>query len=257
MHCLNCNTSITSERYCPNCGARIIRNRLSLKAIFSQINREFFSVDNKLFKTLLHLITKPQDVIVGYIDGLRKKYVDAIPFLAIAVTILGFQFFILKEFFPEVMSVNYTPTGNAQLDAMNSRINEFVFDYLGVITIVTLPMLALFTFLLFASKKTYNFTEHIVMNIYVTGEYTILVVLINLIGLSLGISFVSIVTFTSLLSYGYVIYSFKKIFNSSYFSSFWRVLLALIMQMLIVGILVVLAGIIYGIMNPDILKPVN
>ncbi len=43
MVCKNCGTPHSkNQRYCLECGARIIRNRLTLKALFQQINVEFF-----------------------------------------------------------------------------------------------------------------------------------------------------------------------------------------------------------------------
>ncbi|MDT0557016.1 DUF3667 domain-containing protein [Ichthyenterobacterium sp. W332] len=257
MICENCNTALSNERYCPQCGARVIRNRLTLKTLFAQLNREFLSLDNKLIRTFIDLLIKPQNVIVGYIEGLRKKYVDAIPYLALSITLLGFQFLIFKEFFPEVMTTDFTQTGNAQIDEFNAKINEYVFDYLGIITIVTLPILAFFTYLLFSGNKNYNFTEHIVMNIYITSQYTITTALITIVGLSLGLPFTWLITFTSLFSYGYVIYGFMKIYDMSILNSFFRILLALIMQILIITILVFAVGIVYGMLHPELFKPIQ
>ena len=79
MNCKNCHTELSEhDDYCRNCGARIIRNRLTFRNLFEHLSETFFNYDNKLLRTLIDLIKKPEDVIVGYINGVRKKYVNPI-----------------------------------------------------------------------------------------------------------------------------------------------------------------------------------
>ena len=82
MECKNCELSIqTHHNYCPSCGAKVIRNRLTIKALFAHFSEQFLNYDNKFLKTFRQLTTKPETVTDCYIHGTRKRYVNVISFL--------------------------------------------------------------------------------------------------------------------------------------------------------------------------------
>ena len=60
-----------SKNYCPDCGAKHIRNRLTTIILLNQINDQFLSIDNRFLITFLDLFKKPEKVINGYINGLQ------------------------------------------------------------------------------------------------------------------------------------------------------------------------------------------
>ena len=103
-NCKNCNTQLLSKNdFCPSCGGKVIRNRLTLKALFSNFSEQFLNYDNKFLKTFLHLFSKPEEVIDGYINGTRKKYVNVVSYFAIAITLSGLLMFVLNKFFPGLL----------------------------------------------------------------------------------------------------------------------------------------------------------
>ena len=88
MNCKNCNLLISDkDNFCNSCGAKVIRNRLTIKSLFEDFSEQFLNYDNKFLQTFLHLFTKPEVVIDGYINGTRKKYVNVISYFAIALTL--------------------------------------------------------------------------------------------------------------------------------------------------------------------------
>lgn len=102
MNCKNCHTELLQEDdYCRKCGGKVIRNRLSFKNLFEHLSETFFNYDNKLLRTFVQLIKNPEDVIVGYIDGVRKKYINPISFFGLSLTLSGLSIFILKKFYIE------------------------------------------------------------------------------------------------------------------------------------------------------------
>ena len=81
MECKNCSNQLsTNSDFCNSCGAKVIRNRLTLKNIFEHIIETFFNYDNKLLRTFIDLFKKPEKVIDGYINGVRKRYVNPISY---------------------------------------------------------------------------------------------------------------------------------------------------------------------------------
>ena len=86
MDCKNCSFLIQeNDNFCPSCGGKVIHNRLTIKNLFEHFSEQFLNYDNKFLQTFIHLFTKPEVVIGGYINGTRKKYVNAISFFAISV----------------------------------------------------------------------------------------------------------------------------------------------------------------------------
>ena len=97
MNCKNCNTSlIEGNDFCGFCGAKVIRNRLTIKNLLAHFSEQFLNYDNQFLKTFLHLFTKPEVVIGGYIDGTRKKHVNVISYFAIALTLFRITTFYFK-----------------------------------------------------------------------------------------------------------------------------------------------------------------
>jgi predicted amidophosphoribosyltransferase len=73
MNCKNCTYQLkTSNKFCPNCGAKIIHNRLTIKSLWGEISRQIFNYDNTFFKTVRHMFTQPEVVIDNFINGTRK-----------------------------------------------------------------------------------------------------------------------------------------------------------------------------------------
>ena len=68
MRCKNCQTKFLIESdFCYNCGAKVIRNRLTLKNLLNDFSEQFLNYDNKFLQTFIQLFKKPEVVIDGYI----------------------------------------------------------------------------------------------------------------------------------------------------------------------------------------------
>ncbi len=98
MDCKNCHTNLKdTDDFCNTCGAKVVRNRLTIRNLFAHFSEQFLNYDNKFLQTFIHLFTKPEAVIGCYINGTRKKYVNVISYFAIAITISGLQMYILNK----------------------------------------------------------------------------------------------------------------------------------------------------------------
>ena len=66
--CKNCGTQLgETEDYCSACGAKVIRNRLTIRNLWGDFTEQFLNYDNKLLKTFVQLFRNPEDVIGSYI----------------------------------------------------------------------------------------------------------------------------------------------------------------------------------------------
>ena len=75
-YCRNCSKNLSPHAvFCNYCGGKIIKNRITVKNLLEDFNDRFLSIDGAFPKTFLALFKKPEDVIGGYINGVRKKYI--------------------------------------------------------------------------------------------------------------------------------------------------------------------------------------
>lgn len=73
MNCKNCNFELNpKDNFCKECGAKIVRERITIKNLFSNL-LDTLGWDSNFFVTLRYLFYKPQIVSKEYINGARKK----------------------------------------------------------------------------------------------------------------------------------------------------------------------------------------
>lgn len=185
MECKNCNLSLhENDNYCNDCGAKVIRNRLTFKNLWEEFIEKFLNVDNTFLKTFTHLLTKPEVVIVGFIDGVRRKYMNPVNYIAIALTLTGILIFFMKKTFPE--GIDFNQFGAQVYTAETSKkLTDFIFAFYSLISLLFIPVFAVSAFLSF-NKKKFVFTEHIISFIYIQAQYSLFTFPITLLVLFLA-----------------------------------------------------------------------
>ncbi|WP_157962290.1 DUF3667 domain-containing protein [Winogradskyella aurantiaca] len=179
-NCKNCHTElIEGAEFCHNCGAKIIRNRLSFKNLFEHITETFLNYDNKLLRTIICLFTDPTDVIGGYVKGVRRKYVNPLSFFGLALTLSGLSIFILRKFY--MNDIDFS-----MLVMENNPVNEDIFmstqnslqEYNSLFYSAMIPFFGLISWVVFLNKS-YNLTEHIVIYLYTMSLMSIISVVLS------------------------------------------------------------------------------
>jgi hypothetical protein len=240
MNCKNCELPLEeSSNYCLICGAKVIRNRLTLRNLFSSFSHEFFNYDNKFLQTFLHLIKDPRNVIGGYIKGTRKKFVNPISFLMIAITITGIEYFLLSNYFPNYYEM--ISFGSQDLPGFNEKVEQFIKEYQSFIIISMIPFYALMSKIVFLKRKDFNLTEHLVIFMYVVAQLSIMGMFFTLGGALLGYNVGSISIVLLPLQIVYSAYCLKMLFNLSLKGIILRTLLFLMVFIIFYLVATVLA----------------
>lgn len=181
MTCKNCQEHLQdSDKFCNHCGAKVINHRLTLRYLFSEVSNGFLNIDSsRPFRTFIDMFRKPEDVIVGYINGTRKKYINAFGYFTIALTLAGLYLFIVQRFFPELMDELMNVQQTEMQKNMNKTMLDTMFEYQALIFFATIPFLALISRLIFWKNKQFNYTEHLVLNLYTYSHGSIIYYLLT------------------------------------------------------------------------------
>ena len=243
MNCKNCNTSlIEGNDFCGFCGAKVIRNRLTIKNLLAHFSEQFLNYDNKFLKTFLHLFTKPEVVIGGYIGGTRKKHVNVISYFAIALTLSGLQLFILNKFYPEVMDLSSIASkGTEEFQKKNL---DFMMEYQSLVMMLYVPLYAILSKIVFYNFKKYNYTEHLVIFMYILAQSSIVGLVVILISAVFGLTLGTIAfAFTLPFQILYSAYCLKRLFKLSLKGIILKTLLFLVILFLLMLLLAIAAAI--------------
>tara|TARA_R100000306_G_scaffold15292_1_gene19394 strand:+ start:9893 stop:10744 length:852 start_codon:yes stop_codon:yes gene_type:complete len=218
MNCKNCEETLAvGTNYCHECGAKVLTNRLTLRYLFSEIYQAFFSIDsNKPLRTFIDLFKKPEEVIDGYINGVRKKYIHAFGYFTIAVTFSSIFYFIYLKFFPEALDSTFYIQSNdeAQIELIRNTQRK-AFEYQTFIFFAFVPILALPSWIVFFNKKKYNYAEHLIINLYCYSQASIITITLFFLTIWSSTLF-SITSMASLIiQIIYFAYVLKRLFKLS------------------------------------------
>lgn len=243
--CKNCTQPLSlQDNFCNSCGAQIVKNRLTTKSLFVDFYETFFSWEaNRPIKTFIDLIKKPEVVIDGYMDGVRKKYLSPIGYVAIALTLNGIFFFILNKFFPGSLENMFIAEQNNEFaKETNKTILNLILEYYSVAFFAFIPLYALITWIIFLNKRKYNYAEHLILNFYAYAETSIFTALL-MIGTLWSSSLLSQISVMS-MGFQFIYYSYilKRIFNLT-----WLQLLIKILYFLLFFVSLFMVAIIIGI----------
>ena len=260
MDCKNCKSELNPKNnFCSECGAKIIRERITIKSLFSNV-LIILGWDSNFFVTLRHLLYKPQIVFKEYINGTRKKYANPFAFFAISLAI---SLFVINQYSEQFIQLS-TMSNLQQVDEnvlssdnsnesnglkalgfksqkeFNESIIEFQLKYYNLISFLSLPLFTLIAFFVF--RKPYNYGEHLVINTYILSMTTFLGILLFIFSLLTGINVLYYGTIMTFLYYSYV---YKKLYELS----FGRLLLKILKFIGLLLLFLILSAIIIGVLG--------
>lgn len=257
MTCKNCVTPIeVNQKFCPNCGAKVVNKRISVKSLFSDFSKDVLGWDNKYFRTAKDIFIRPEKVILPYLSGTRKRYMSPLAFFSIgtALALVIFNFF--AESYLEIIDqigksqvsfiedlfnsneVELSPEAaekkeKMQLEnaAMQKNIQASILKYFNVFSFFYLPIYALISS--WTYRKEHNFGEHLVINAYIQGALFISTITIFLFSILIGKGFF---VYNLLLSIPFYLFVFSRLYGHS----FGQALLKLLRFLLVLFVLVII-----------------
>jgi hypothetical protein len=178
MGCKNCQAPLRTDfNYCPSCGAKVVHHRLSFKNLTYDITERYFNLDNTFIKTVVQLCIRPEEVIDAYIQGVRRKYLNPISHLGIALTFSGLLIFIMQKVLTSEMFNGY---GAKLSEETSNKLWDTIIDYSSLLFVLYIPVFALAGYLTF-NRKDYLLSEYIIAYIYIMAQWSIVIFPISFI----------------------------------------------------------------------------
>lgn len=236
MNCKNCKSQLLEKsNYCNHCGAKIITTRLQFKKTISEWASNIFNINNNFIATYLHLFSNPQDVIIGYIQGLRKRYMSPINFILLSFGIYGFYILAFNgtDYQSNMVSGFYEGWGTVIGEEEIQKVKIFNL------------LIYLFQFLLFALsfkiifRKDLNYAENLIIASYWFGHLILNTVILNIIFRIFRINNIDIIQAIFFLFFMiYTLWIQKNIFKNSWLNHFFQLIGFIVLSYIFYGFLV-------------------
>ncbi len=172
MVCKNC-THAFEGLYCYHCGQPAATSRITVREILSDAIFSVVKINRGFLFTARELSLRPGRAIGNYIAGQRVTYYAPHKYLFFIGAVTSFLTSRYHSF-----SDQYTAAGSFD-EGTHAFLRAFLAyadAYATLINIVTIPVFALFSFLLFR-RSGYNYAEHLVLNTYITSQQLLLFIL--------------------------------------------------------------------------------
>jgi hypothetical protein len=177
--CKNCETTFEGK-YCANCSQKADTHRFTLAHLGHEFLHALTHTDKGIIFLIKEMFYRPGKVALEYNGGRRKKYFNPISFLLIMMALqifLAKKTHIYESYFEQTqqllkgISKSYKVKDleeDNQLEIAKKQ-NPKLLENSKTITFLFLPLLSLFTWLLF--KKTKNtYAENLVFNVLIQGQ---------------------------------------------------------------------------------------
>ena len=168
MICRKCGEE-TQGQFCSHCGAALTEARNDWSKVWYYI-RDSVDVNKGFLRTLKYLMIRPGSAIRKYLTGEAGTLSNPMKVLFITGTIATF---ITANLWGVSDNAGY-------LDRLEFPDKDGYFNYSGryfsFFSLDGLPVFALFSFLFFR-KHSFNYIEHLLLNIYILGGQFLIVII--------------------------------------------------------------------------------
>lgn len=246
MNCKNCNQKIKKiDTFCPRCGGKIIKDRISTKSLFS----DFISTlgwDSNFLKTIRLLLYKPDLVLTEYIGGTRNKYTNPFSLYALLTALSLFIFTIYSDEYVQLNTFGIDQIPNTFASNVEYILN-FQIKYYSIILFALLPVYSFISYIVF--RKPFNFGEHLIINTYIASITAFLGVIFFLISISNDYNIY--LSSSLIIPFFYYCFTYKRL-NNLRFGSLLLKILKFIGVLIISYLIVIIAGVFVVLIVKDV-----
>lgn len=167
MQCLNCG-SVVEDEFCGKCGQKAATVRLSTSVIVKQFLESVLHIRKGFPYTLKQLVLNPGKSIREFVDGGRVNWYKPLAFVMLCGLVAGI---VMQTINPEIAQVSLDETADPVVQEFSQNINNWMFQHFSLITLIYVPIYALFSWLFFI-RSGMNYAENLILNGYTQGLTT-------------------------------------------------------------------------------------
>lgn len=242
MICKNCGENFEAN-FCGNCGQNAKVRKINLKYLIDEIPDTIFQINRGFLFTVKQLTLRPGYSIREFLDGKRKPYYKPFAFFLITSTLYFLLTYVLdKNTFIDDLLLGFRHGMEDRNQSTDSGILEWISKNQTYFILFFLPLFSLASYLAFIKWK-YNYFEHLVINIYITGYQMIIYLIFSFVFFEENI----LLTAPLIIGFIYNFWTFIQLFEGK---KIWNKILRLILAYIIfLAIISLLIFLVVGIMK--------
>lgn len=210
--------------------------RITLKRISNEI-LTVFNLDKGFFYTFFEILKRPFESIQSYLYKDRSKLVNPFRFLILTVAAQVLIMRIHQGGFHLIEKMNAKNIekfkANDLVIEATTKSQEFAFQYMNIISLLSIPLISFATYYLFRKMKM-NYAEHLVTNSFITGCGSAISFLVGLLTFYIKNDFSAYIFSFASIPVG--VYLYRNIFQQKWLWATLKYLLILLIILLISGI---------------------
>jgi len=244
--CLNCEEPLLGN-FCHHCGQQNLPLKQTVGQLLLVFFGEFFNYDGRFLRSIRLMLSQPGAITLAYMEGKRSTYVNPVRFYLFtsAFYFLVINFLALpsqdaSSTFPlasQVQQSSSEEVAHGFFDGVNEGLaaaesseegeliqtdfeNFQAFQRLPQLLLISLPLLALISKLVFFRRKHFWYIDHLVFILYeTTSQFFFLFIQYGIDYVALSTEQGWLETLAQLLTVvwlGYYLMSFKRFFGKSW-----------------------------------------
>lgn len=181
MICKNCSNEF-EEKFCNYCGQSSTVQKINWKYLSNSIADSVFQINHGFLYTAKSLLLRPGKSLKDFFLGKRKKFYKPFPFLLISATIfiLSTKLIGNETFIDDFVNGIRDGSNDNPNKPTDYRIYDFLTTNQTYIFLYIVPLFSIASIIPFRKSK-YNLSEHLILNLYITGEQLLIYSLFSFI----------------------------------------------------------------------------
>ena len=193
--CITCGAGRAGP-FCSHCGQRARDGRLTVRGVVTQTFTSIVDLDRGFLHTAVGLFRDPGRVVGDFVAGRTVNYTHPARYFVMLVAAVVLVFTRLK----------YADVSLVTMDLPEAeRMNAWIAAHMNLFMAVTIPFSAGASRWIFR-KAGMNYAEHLVFNLYVYGQQSVVFVVMAGLGWAVGMKGAAMLLYT-LLSFVYYVWA--------------------------------------------------